>query len=291
MNLIDVALASCKTLPEPDFDEAPLLTALRAIGLRTEVLAWDDPEADFSTARVTLLRSTWNYAEQPELFADWLARAAAGSALWNPLPVVQWNLHKRYLLDLANAGVPVTPTQLVARGSDERLADVAAARGWRDVVVKPAVSAGSRLTLRVGANDERGEEHLRALVAGEDALVQPYLPAVEGHGERAIVFVDGELTHAVRKGRRFAGDAESITGPFDVSDAEAAVARAALAAAPSPVLYARVDVAPGPDGAPVLMELELVEPSLFFAQGPRALARLVDAIAAKARTGSRYHAP
>ncbi len=276
---IDVALASCQALPKVDRDEAPLVIALRAAGLRVEVRAWDDPAADFSSARLTLLRSTWNYAAQPERFAAWLARTAVVSALWNPLPVVRWNLHKGYLLELARAGVPVTPTHLVPRGSAERLADVAAARAWSDVVIKPAISAGSRLTLRAGAATERGEAHLRALVGREDALVQPYLSAVEGHGERALIFIDGELSHAVRKGRRFAGEDESITGPVVVSDDEAALARAALLAAPTPFLYARVDLAPGPDGAPVLMELELIEPSLFLELGPRALDRLVAAIA------------
>jgi glutathione synthase/RimK-type ligase-like ATP-grasp enzyme len=194
-------------------------------------------------------------------------------------------MHKGYLLDLARAGVPVTPTELVPRGSAARLADVAAGRGWSEVVVKPAISAGSRLTLRTGAATERGEAHLRALVGEEDALVQPYLPAVEGYGERSLIFIDGELTHAVRKGRRFVGDAESVTGPVDVSAAEAALARAVLAAAPAPGLYARVDVAPGPDGQPVLMELELIEPSLFFASGPGSVERLVGAIARRLREG------
>jgi hypothetical protein len=275
---IDVALASCRALPKADFDEAPLVGALRAAGLSVEVLAWDDPAADFSSARLTLLRSTWNYAQQPDRFADWLARTAEVTALWNPLPVVRWNMHKRYLLELARAGVPVTPTHLAPCGSTEPLAEIAAARGWDDVVVKPAVSAGSRLTLRAGARTERGVEHLRTLVAREDALVQPYLPAVEDYGERALIFIDGELTHAVRKGRRFAGDPESVTGPLVVTDDEAKVARAALAAAPASPLYARVDLAPGPDGAPVLMELELIEPSLFFKYGPRALERLAASI-------------
>jgi hypothetical protein len=275
---IDVALASCSQLPKPDRDAAPLLEALRAAGLRAEVLAWDDPAADFSSARATILRATWNYARQPERFAEWLGRTAAASTLWNPLPVVRWNMHKGYLLDLARAGVPVTPTQLVPRGSAGRLADVAAARGWGEVVVKPAISAGSRLTLRAGAATEHGEAHLRALVAQEDALVQPYLPAVEGHGERCLIFIDGELTHAVRKAPRFAGQPESITGPVEVSQAEAALGHAALAAIPGPALYARVDVAPGPDGAPVLMELELIEPSLFFPLGPPAVERLVEVI-------------
>jgi glutathione synthase/RimK-type ligase-like ATP-grasp enzyme len=275
---IDVAIASCRALAGADVDEPFLLDALRAAGVRAEVLAWDDPAADFSSARLTVLRSTWNYADQPDRFVEWLQRTAAVTALWNPLPVVRWNLHKTYLLELARAGVPVTPTCLVPRGSSERLAHIGAARGWNDVVVKPAVSAGSRLTVRAGAASEFGEAHLRRLVQREDALVQPYLAAVEGYGERALIVIDGELTHAVRKGRRFAGDPESISGPCAVSDDEAALARAVLAAAPSPILYARVDVAPDQHGRPVVMELELIEPSLFLDLAPAALERFVAAI-------------
>jgi hypothetical protein len=109
-------------------------------------------------------------------------------------------------------------------------------------------------------------------------LVQPYLDSVEGHGERALVWIDGELTHAVRKSPRFIGDAEQVSAAVPIADEEAAVARAALAVAPTPLLYARIDVARDEHGAPRVMELELVEPSLFFAQGPAALARLVAAL-------------
>jgi hypothetical protein len=279
---IDVALASCRVLPKPDSDEAPLLNALRAAGLRAERLAWDDPAADFSAARLTLLRSTWNYTEAPDRFTTWLDETAARSTLWNPLPVVRWNLHKRYLVELERAGVSVVPTHLVPRGSSERLADVATARGWRDVVIKPAISAGSRRTLRGDATEDgRGEAHLRTLVARGDALVQPYLPGVEGHGERALTFIDGELTHAVRKSPRFAGDPESVSGPLPIADEEAALARAALAAAPGPVLYARIVVVPDQRGRPMLMELELIEPSLFFTRSPESVGRLVTALRAR----------
>jgi hypothetical protein len=279
---IDVALASCRVLPKVDTDEAPLLNALRDAGLRAERLAWDDPAADFSSARLTLLRSTWNYTEAQDRFTAWLDETAAASSLWNPLPVVRWNLHKRYLVELARAGISVVPTHLVPRGSSERLEDVAAARGWRDVVIKPAISAGSRRTLRADAAAHgRGEAHLRELVARTDALVQPYLPGIEGYGERALTYIDGELTHAVRKSPRFAGDPESVSGPLPIGDDEAALAGAALAAAPGPVLYARVDVVRDESGRPMLMELELIEPSLFFTRGPESVERLVRALRAR----------
>jgi len=277
---MDIALATCLDLPEPDHDAAPLEAALRAAGIAAGWLAWDDPGADWSRARLTVLRTTWNYPEQPERFLAWAERVTRVSRLCNPLPLVRFNLHKRYLLELEARGVAVAPTVLVARGAATTLDAIRSERGWDDVVVKPAVSAASFRTSRFGPGDHAaGEAHLRALVAERDVLVQPYLPAVEGHGERALVWIDGELTHAVRKSPRFAGESESVSSaPVAVSPAEHALAERAIAALDGTPLYARIDVAPGPDGSPALMELELIEPSLFFPQAPRALARFVAAL-------------
>jgi glutathione synthase/RimK-type ligase-like ATP-grasp enzyme len=276
---LDVALATCVVLPEPDADLEPLLLALRAAGLSVEALGWDDPEADFASARLTLLRSTWNYSERPAAFLAWVDRTAARSQLWNRPDTVRWNAHKSYLLDLHARGVPVVPTHLARRGDTATLVQIMAARGWAEVVVKPAVSGGSRCTIRVKPGEtERGEAHLRSLAAREDVLVQPFQPSVEGHGERAIVTVDGQPTHAVRKTPRFLGDPERVSEAVPIADDEAALAKQAIAAAPGPLLYARVDVARDERGAPRVMELELVEPSLFFRQSEGALRRYVAAV-------------
>ncbi len=276
---MDVALATCRTLPEPDFDAEPLVEALAAAGFEAGFLAWDDPAVDWSRARLTLLRSTWNYPRFPKEFIDWAGRVAKVSQLWNPLAVVQWNVHKRYLLNLAARGIPVAPTELVQQGSDLALQAILEDRGWDQAVVKPAVSAASYRTLNVGPGQAAaGERHLRELAAERDVLVQRYLPSVEGHGERALVWVDGEVTHAVRKTTRFSGEDESVSAAMEISTAELALAHRAVAAIDGELLYARIDMAPGPDGEPVVMELELIEPSLFFPQGPAALHRLVEGI-------------
>ncbi len=277
---MDIALATCRSLPEPDHDAAPLEAALRTAGIETGWLAWDDPRTDWSRARLTLLRSTWNYPAHPERFLAWAERVAQVSRLCNPLPLIRWNLHKRYLVELERRGVPIAPTACVPGGSPTTLAAVLSEHGWDEVVVKPAVSAASFRTMRVGRGDlEAGEAHFRALVAERDTLVQRYLPSVEDHGERALVWIDGEVTHAVRKAPRFAGEAESVSPQtVAVSPAEAALARGVIGATEGIPLYARIDVAPGLDGAPVLMELELIEPSLFFPQAPWALERFVAAI-------------
>jgi glutathione synthase/RimK-type ligase-like ATP-grasp enzyme len=273
--VIDVAVASCLVLPEPDADLPLLLEALRTAGLSAEAMAWDDPGADFGGARLALLRSTWNYSEQPDRFLAWVDRVAARSGLWNGPETVRWNVHKRYLLELEGQGVPIVPTLLVPRGSTTTLDELARSRGWSEVVVKPAVSAGSRSTLRASRGSPVGEAHLRWLASHEDVLVQPYFASVEGHGERAIVWIDGEPTHAVRKAPRFLGDAESLSTPVPIAEDEARLARHAVGAAPGPLLYARIDLARDEHGASRLMELELIEPSLFFAQAPQALDRYV----------------
>ena len=282
---MDVVLASCLDLPEPDLDAVPLLSALRSAGVHACVRGWDDPEARWDDARLVVLRSTWNYPEHGAAFAAWIDQVGSCTTLLNGPDVVRWNLHKRYLVELADAGVPTTPTVVLERGSTERLRAVQEGHCWDEVVVKPAISAASYRTLKVGPNNQmEGQAHLAALLAERDVLIQPYLTSVEGHGERALVWIDGELTHAIRKSPRWDGEDESVsTTAVPISPAEEALAHAAVAVARErgDLLYARIDMAPGPEGHPVVMELELIEPSLFFPQGPHGLVRYVDAVVAR----------
>jgi glutathione synthase/RimK-type ligase-like ATP-grasp enzyme len=281
--MIDVALASSLVLHEEDPDEAPLLGALRARGLSAESLAWDDPDARFDRARVTVIRATWNYHRTPERFARWIDEVSQQTALFNAPDVVRWSMHKRYLLELSARGVAVVPTELVQRGSARTLADIRAARGFQAVVIKPAVSAGSRATARFLMNEgAAAQAHLGALAACEDVLVQPYVPEIAQRGERSLVWIDGQLTHAVRKAMRFDGHAESITPAHDVTDEERALAHRAVAAVGRPLFYARVDLVTGSSG-PMLMELELIEPSLYFDAAPAGLARFVDGVVTRLR--------
>jgi glutathione synthase/RimK-type ligase-like ATP-grasp enzyme len=272
-------IATCRPLPEPDVDEDLLLAALAARGVEAHMAAWQDGEEDWDAPVPTLVRSTWDYIHDLPAFRRWIERAARAAPLWNPADILLGNLHKRYLLELQQRGVPTAPTELVLAGSTQRLAPLLAARGWQDVVIKPAVGAGSFETHRIRAGDlDHGETVLTRLVATRDVLVQPYLASVEQYGERAMVWIDGEFTHAVRKTPRFADGVEQVSESLPLTDAERAVGTAALAPLADRLLYARVDVAPDEDGQTRVMELELVEPSLFLLQEPRALGRLVEAI-------------
>ncbi|MBI5595970.1 MAG: hypothetical protein HY928_07765 [Elusimicrobia bacterium] len=271
-----VALATCRTLPEPDHDEAGLLGALRALGVEAETLAWDDPADDPARYDLCVVRSTWNYIHALPDFLAWLERTAAAVRLANPPRLMAWNCDKAYLMELALQGVPIIPTRPFQRGAWPSLDGVP----WEDLVVKPRVGAASYGARRFppGRRDA-AEAYLRETCPSRDMLVQPYVRSVDGHGERALVWVDGELTHAVRKQPRLAGGDESVSQALSPEADERAFAERVLAPRREGLLYARVDVARAEDGGLMLMELELVEPSLFLAQSPPALERFARAIA------------
>jgi len=261
-------VATCKPLPEPDADEAPLAAALADAGFDAALVAWDDPAADWDAPIPTILRSTWNYPLRIDAFLAWIDHVAARAPLYNPPAIVRANVHKRYLLELAARGVPVVPTTLVERGATFDLTTLAVPR----IVIKPEVGAASLDTAAFAPRDPAAAAHLASITARGAALVQPYLASVEDYGERSLIWIDGALSHAIRKTPRFTGDAERVDGPFPIADDERAVAEAALAPSGA-LLYGRVDMARDAAGQPRVMELELVEPSLFFARQPGSAAR------------------
>jgi glutathione synthase/RimK-type ligase-like ATP-grasp enzyme len=271
-------IATCRELPEPDADAAPLAAALAAGGFDAQLLAWDDPAVDWDAPIPTILRSTWNYALHVEGFLAWIDRVARAAPLWNPPDVVRTNARKRYLLELAARGVPVVPTVLVERGA---AFDPGAQR--ERFVIKPEIGAGSLDTRSFEPGDADAIAHLAGITSRCAALVPPYVASVHDYGERSVIWIDGELTHEIRKTPRFSGDDERIDGPYPIADDERAVATAALAPYVDRILYGRVDLARDAAGDPMVMELELIEPSLFFARHPPALARYVAGLAARMR--------
>ena len=282
---LDVGLVTHAGLPELDPDDRPLAQALRDRGLSVGAVVWDDPAVDWATMRVAVLRSTWDYFHRRDEFLGWAQRTHEATRLLNPLAVVSWNTHKFYLRELLAKGVPVVPTAFLEQGTRVDLGATMASRGWRTVVVKPAVSADSWGTIRVNAADPApGQVHLDELLKARDVMVQPFLASVEESGERCLVFIEGRLSHAVRKRSLFLGGRHvgPEGEPVPIASDEAWVAERVLQASGfPPLLYARVDLARDAAGNPVLMELELVEPTLFLKDHPAACACLADAVAAR----------
>ena len=296
-----IALVSARAARHLDEDLAPLLAALAEAGLDCAVADWDDPEVDWSAYQLALLRSTWDYAERLPEFLAWADRAATHTTLLNPPAVIRWNTDKHYLAALACAGVPTVPTHFVepgasaAAGLNRFLAEQAAPE-W---VVKPAVGAGSRDAARYAAGEERAATaHAeRLLAAGRSVILQPYLDQVDLHGETALIYFGGRFSHAIRKGpllqRGMAPTgalfAEEQITPRTPAAEELQVGDRLLAALPfATPLYARVDLIRFGTGKPCLLEVELTEPSLFFAHAPGAARRFADQIAcASARAATR----
>lgn len=281
-----IALVSAREALALDEDMPPLVAALRAQGVEVGTPSWDDPAVDWSRYDVAVLRSTWDYVDRIDEFLAWAERCAACTRLVNSPAVVRWNTDKHYLRDLAQAAVPVVPTQFVEPGSrapvelDRFLDD----SGCEELVVKPAIGAGSRDAARYRRRDrERAVAHLRALLdAGRSAMLQPYLARVDDHGETAAIYFGGHYSHAIRKGPLLRVGDELVAGLFApeqiaarvADDGELRVAEAALAAIPfERPTYARVDMIRDGRGDPVVLELELTEPSLFLAHAPGAAER------------------
>jgi O-ureido-D-serine cyclo-ligase len=291
-----VALVTARAARDQDEDLAPLENALRASGADPRVVDWDDPAVDWSQFDLALLRSTWDYTLRFGEFMAWAQRAGQATRLLNPLPVIGWNTDKHYLAELAAAGVPVVPSAFIEPGDDagaglERFLDANAAA---EFVVKPAIGAGSRDAQRY-ARGERDSAQIhvqRLLASGRSVLLQPYLDRVDEHGETALVFFDGAFSHAIRKGpllRRGEGPTRALFAiehitPRAASADEMRIAERTVAAIPfeQPLLYARVDLIHNDDGAPCVLELELTEPSLFFAHAAGSAERFAAAIMRKA---------
>lgn len=270
-------------------DDLPLARALEARGVSVVEAAWDDASFDWSSCDVALLRSPWDYYKRVDAFLAWLAGVEKKTRVLNPPDVVRWNAHKTYMVELALAGAHVTPTFVARRGVNEDLRSIAIGHGWSRVVLKPAVSADSWETIRVDLSRPDGLDQGRAYLdrhrAERDILIQPFIEAVDaidgGRGERCLVFFGGEYSHAVTKnscfmGGRHTGEEGRAIAP---ADDEIEAARAVLRIARADRLpYARVDLARGGDLRPLLLELELFEPTLFFGCEPRAADRLADVL-------------
>jgi hypothetical protein len=283
---MDVALVTYSELPNLAEDDQILLDALRRRGLSVQPAIWDDPQFDWSTPKLAVIRSTWDYHHRLAEFLVWARRAAQLTSLWNPLQAIEWNTHKNYLRDLEARGVPIVPTTWLEAGSQANLANVMASRGWQRVVVKPAVSASAFGTVMVTPDSlAQGQVHLEQMLSAHDMMVQPYISSVNDYGERSFMLIGGELTHAVRRAPVLNTASSSKHKRVMPTEEEAIMAEEIVKASGFSTLYARVDLVRDDEDKARLMELELVEPSLFFTFAPEAAERMADAIAESVNGG------
>lgn len=281
-----IALATCEELPDLDPDDQPLVELFHKMGIEATPAIWSDPSINWAGFDHIIVRNTWDYTNRLDEFLTWVKTYQ--SRIQNSYEIILWNSNKIYLNDLGEAGFPIVETQFVT----DPLGD------WElptlgDFVVKPTVSAGSQDTLRLRSRDpdcrSRAHDLIERIISqGKTAMVQPYMMAVDEIGETAQLFIGGEYSHAIRKGPLLVPNVEGEKehGLFlkeDISPREPKPEQRELATAVMGYvsqrfgvpLYARVDLLEDSEGKPVILELELVEPSMFFATAPDSAARLV----------------
>ena len=286
-----IALVTTHEARGHDKDLGILSRALGACGAEWEIVDWDDQHVDWSRFSIAVLRSTWDYHERLGEFLVWARGVGARTRLFNQLDIVQWNVDKRYLIDLAGASIDVMPTTFVSRPNDLASLDLT-----NDVIVKPAVSAGSNNTARHVGDPDAALAHVQRIMRTSGvALVQPYQATIDTLGETGLVYLAGEFSHAFGKAAIFGDNdprhnglymEEQITARIATS-AERALGDRVMAVLADrfgePPLYARIDMVTNGVGVPEIMEVELVEPSLYLHLDDDAPARAASALVEASR--------
>jgi hypothetical protein len=295
-----ITVATFEGMPaEFGWEDRLLLEKLRERGADVSYLPWTDRDADWHSPDLVVARSPWDYALRHAEFIEWVRSVRA--PLENAPALIEWNSDKHYLGDLGDDGVPVVDTIYVHPGESAPAID-------SEVVVKPTISAGARDTGRFGpASDAEGRALIERIGSrGGTAMVQPFIPTVESSGETAVVTIAGEVSHVLRKAPVLRADevapvredglgvAERMYDPglvvagraerdeIELAGRTLAAIRRRFSITP---LIARVDMLRDPGGRPVLLELEAIEPNLYFEHAPEAADRLADAIVARCRRG------
>jgi hypothetical protein len=265
-----IALVTASQMPKPDSETHLLVDALEALNVSTAIIPWDRP-TDWCAIPLVVLRTPWGYFRQIDEFLSWAHEVDHVTRLLNPYPIVRWNAHKSYLLDLQRKGMPVVPTRLLSAGDDRNsLGHIYS----DEIVAKPAIGAGAFGAMKGRMAEDRLVSHIESLLGVGDVLIQPFVPEIAMTGEVSLIFFKDVFSHAIRK--------LPAEGDFRVQDRhggtvsdyhpvrrELEIASAVLAAAPGATTYARVDLVNWL-GAPVAMELELIEPELFLRYAPSA---------------------
>lgn len=279
-----VVFATCDHQPLIARDDQPLADSLNALGVEVVPIPWTeiDPYAVLDSPPI-VLRSTWDYHRVPTLFLSWLdSLADSGRVTINPPHVARGNVDKAYLQTLEAAGVAMPTTRWLDRVDNDTIDRAIGKEGWDRAVLKPRIAATAYGTFLVSSGTTLSDEDL-APARASGALLQEVVPEIVARGETSIVFAGGEFSHAVvkratsgefRVQQDFGGRVEAVSPPASLLSFAASV----MTFVPDSCLYARVDLVESSRG-PLLMELELIEPELYFLHAPDSAHRMARLIA------------
>lgn len=298
---MDVALITCSEWPRLSHSDRILQRALATRGIEACPLIWNDPAVDWSRPLISVLRSPWDFYSQHSAFLEWARHVSQMHTLWNPFPLLHWNSHKDYLRDLAEQGIPIIPTLWLMQGSSANLEQLMQEHHWSQVVIKPAISSNAYGTIQVAEEEAAsdGQLYLDHMLTLHDMLIQPFFPAVLSKGERSLIFINGEVTHAVLRPPIRAVSHSQASSPHAATltteklivphEEELRLAHKIIHLLPSRVLFARIDLVDDIDGQLCVMEVELIDPKLWLDLMPVAVERFADAITKEVQQAKYVH--
>lgn len=258
--------------------------ALERRNMRVDRCSWDDPAVNWAKTDLILFRSTWDYFDRFSTFDRWLEKVKSITRMINPYQVIRWNMDKHYLEDLSKSGVPIPPTLFIEKGDTHPLARWVSQTGWKEVILKPVISGAARHTYKfIPGEAGLHEEIFRRLIKHEAMMIQEFQRQVPVKGEVAFMVMGGRFTHAVikkaKKGDfRVQDDFGGTVHPYKPTLREIEFAEMVVARCGFNPLYARVDVVRDNMDKPVVLELELIEPELWFRFCPEAANHLAEVI-------------
>ena len=258
--------------------------ALENLNLRVQILAWDDRSFDWNTTKYILFRSIWDYFDRIDEFSIWLNKVCSQTLLLNSERIIRWNIDKHYLLDLEQKGVHIIPTVFIEKGSKVSLLSLHLKNKWKHTILKPCISGTARHTYKLNMNNlELHESIFQELIASEAVMLQPFQNSIVEKGEISLIVINGKYSHAVlkkaKKGDfRVQDDFGGTVHSYIPTAKEILFAENAIKACIEHPIYARVDITTDNNNNLAIVELELIEPELWFRNYPKAADFLAEGI-------------
>ena len=292
--MTDVTLLTCQAYFKPDnitpyiqnilFEEQLLKSALENQGLTVDITYWNNPSYDWSKTRSLVFRTIWDYFERFDEFLLWLEEVRHQTQLINSYDLVKWNIDKHYLKELSEKGIKIVPTYFAKKNSQRNLAEIIESQQWKDVVIKPAISASAYKTFKILEETVNSNEKLfKELLNQRDMLVQPFINTIEKFGEASLMVIDGKFTHAILKKAkpgdfRVQDDFDGTVHDYVPTKKEIEFAEMAIEKCKAKPLYGRVDIMWDNEKNVYLSELEIIEPELWLRNYPKSAESIAEAV-------------
>ena len=292
--MTDITLLTCRTYYKPDnvtpyiqnilLEQELLKSAFEAQGLKVDIAYWDNPTYEWQETKSVFFRTIWDYFERFDEFWEWLEQVKTKTRLINSYELIKWNIDKHYLKDLSSWGIETVPTYFADKGCNMKLHEIAKTNQWKNLVIKPAISASAFKTYKILANEIQGNEKLfNSLVQERDMLVQPYFETITELGEASLMVFDGKFTHAILKKAqpgdfRVQDDFGGTVHNYMPTKAEINFAEEVFKACKTKPIYGRVDIVWDNDKNFYLSELEIIEPELWIRNYPKCAERIAEAV-------------